>query len=93
MADGDRWVNTMQTTQSFWTLIDELGPSLPFGGDIAWTVSLDTIMQWLNAHDVELTEATVEVALGAAAWEPGWQWSVESAVGAYRSRSVLVARL
>jgi hypothetical protein len=68
----------MHATQGFWALIEELGPSLPFGGEITWTVSLDTIMRWLNAHDVDLTEAAVELTLASAAdWNPGWPWAVE----------------
>jgi hypothetical protein len=68
----------MHATQSLWTLIDELGPSLPFAAEITWTVSLDTIMRWLNAHDLDVSEETVEKALASSAeWNPGWPWAVE----------------
>jgi hypothetical protein len=71
-------VTTVHGTQTFWILIDELAPSLPIGGDITWTVSLDTLMRWLRAHDLVLPEERVEAVLASAAdWNPGWPWTVE----------------
>jgi len=68
----------MHPTPSFWTLIDELAPNLPLGGDITWTVSLETVMRWLHSQGLRIPETSVESALESAAdWNPGWPWTVQ----------------
>jgi hypothetical protein len=72
-------------TKGFWTLLDELGPSLPEGGDIEWTATLDTIMIWLNSCGFRANKGIVETALDSAAqWNPGWPWRVERTGDRYR---------
>jgi hypothetical protein len=78
LAGQERPVKALHGLQTFWMLIDELAPTLPVGGDITWTVSLETLMRWLRAHDLSLPEERVELTLASASdWNPGWPWTVE----------------
>ena len=71
--------------KGFWTLLDELGPSLPEGGDIEWTASLDTIVAWLISHGFEASRGIVETELASAGERnPGWPWKVTRVGERYR---------
>lgn len=64
--------------RGFWTLLEELGPRLPPGGDVVWIASLETIVRWLRSQGLEINETAVESALASASqWNPGWPWTVE----------------
>jgi hypothetical protein len=69
----------------FWTLLEELGPTLPLGGDVEWSATLETIVRWMKTRGLQVSEGTVETALESAErWNPGWGWSVEKRGDWYR---------
>lgn len=73
--------------KGFWTLIEELGPSLPDDGDIEWSASLSTITDWLSTNGLPMAPETVTMALDSAAeWNPGWPWDVTREGERYRFR-------
>lgn len=75
--------------KGFWTLIEELGPSTPEGGDVEWSASVATISTWLKSKGLSVTHEQIQKELDAAGTNyPNWTLSVERDGGRYRFSQV-----
>ena len=79
----------LMPTNGFWTLIEELRTSLPSGGEVEWTASINEITAWLKSHDIDANCTIVEMELASAAQKnPGWRWEVTREGERFRFRPV-----